>query len=75
VPACGAPARTRCEQPTTEARAFLRSRRALIDQLVAYVIERHPYEVPNITALPIVGGNPDYLAWLSDETAVRDPTR
>jgi len=53
----------------TEARAFLRSRRALLDQLVAFVVERHPYEVPNITALPIVGGNPDYLAWLSAQTA------
>jgi periplasmic divalent cation tolerance protein len=55
-------------ETTTEARAFLRSRRDLLDQLVAYVVERHPYEVPNITALPIVGGNPDYLAWLAAET-------
>jgi periplasmic divalent cation tolerance protein len=54
---------------TTEARAFLRSRRALLDALVAYVVDRHPYEVPNVTALPLVGGNPDYLAWLSAETA------
>jgi periplasmic divalent cation tolerance protein len=56
-------------ETTTEARAFLRSRRALLDELVAYVVARHPYEVPNITALPLVGGNPDYLAWLSTETA------
>jgi periplasmic divalent cation tolerance protein len=53
---------------TTEARAFLRSRRDLLDALTAYVVERHPYEVPNITALPIVGGNPDYLAWIGAET-------
>ena len=56
-------------QTSTEARAFLRSRRALVDELVAFVVERHPYEVPNVTALPFVGGNPDYLAWLSAETA------
>ena len=55
-------------ETATEARAFLRSRRALLDQLVAHVVERHPYEVPNVTALPIVGGNPDYLVWLADET-------
>jgi periplasmic divalent cation tolerance protein len=54
---------------TTEARAFLRSRRTLLDELVAYVVERHPYEVPNVTALPLIGGNPAYLAWLSSETA------
>jgi periplasmic divalent cation tolerance protein len=51
----------------TEARAFLRSRASLVDQLAAYVVERHPYEVPNITALPVIGGNPDYLAWMRRE--------
>ena len=56
-------------ETTTEARAFLRSRRALLDDLVAYVVERHPYEVPNVTALPVIGGNPDYLTWVADETA------
>jgi periplasmic divalent cation tolerance protein len=59
-------------ETVTEARAFLRSRRALLDLLVAYVVDRHPYEVPNITALPIVGGNPDYLAWLASETAIEE---
>jgi periplasmic divalent cation tolerance protein len=53
---------------TTEARAFLRSRRDQLDALTAYVVQRHPYEVPNITALPIVGGNPDYLRWIRSET-------
>jgi periplasmic divalent cation tolerance protein len=56
----------------TEARAFLRSRTALLDALTAYVVERHPYDVPNITALPIIGGNPDYLDWVREETG-RDP--
>jgi periplasmic divalent cation tolerance protein len=54
---------------TTEARAFLRSRRELLDTIVTYVLERHPYEVPNVTALPLIGGNPDYLAWIRAETA------
>src|SRR4051794_21961469 len=60
---------------TTEARAFLRSRRALLQKLTAYVLERHPYEVPNITAVRIVDGNPDYLAWLRAETAKRQQRR
>ena len=59
---------------TVEARAFLRSRRALVDDLTAFVRERHPYEVPNVTAAPIVGGNPDYLAWLIAETTPHEPT-
>lgn len=24
----------------------------------------HPYDVPELLALPVLGGNPDYLAWL-----------
>jgi periplasmic divalent cation tolerance protein len=59
----------------TEARAFLRSRYALLDDLTAYVLERHPYEVPNVTAIPIVGGNPDYLTWVRTETAERESKR
>ena len=53
---------------TTEARAFLRSRARLVDALTAYVVERHPYDVPNVTALPIIAGNPDYLDWIRTET-------
>jgi periplasmic divalent cation tolerance protein len=51
-----------------EARAFLRTRASLIGVLTSYVVERHPYEVPNLTAFPIVGGNPDYLRWILDST-------
>ena len=57
---------------TTEARAFLRSRARLVDALTAYVVERHPYDVPNVTALPIIAGNPDYLDWIRTETTA-DP--
>src|SRR4051794_26239282 len=52
----------------TEARAFLRSRGSLLEDLTAYVVARHPYKVPNVTAVPFIGGNPDYLAWLRRET-------
>ena len=54
---------------TNEARAFLRSQRGLLDEVVAYVVERHPYDVPNITALPLIGGNPGYLDWIRAETS------
>ena len=32
----------------------------------------HPYEVPEIIALPIVGGLPDYLNWVSTCTQSDD---
>jgi periplasmic divalent cation tolerance protein len=56
-------------ESTQEARAFLRTRFSLVDAIVAYVVERHPYEVPNVTAIPIVSGNPAYLAWVQTETS------
>jgi periplasmic divalent cation tolerance protein len=28
--------------------------------------ELHPYEVPEIIAVPILQGNPDYLKWIQD---------
>jgi periplasmic divalent cation tolerance protein len=40
---------------------------ALFDEVVRLVKENHSYKVPEIIALPIVGGNPDYLKWI-DET-------
>jgi len=55
-----------------EARAFLRSREDLLGDLTRFVVARHPYQVPNITALPIIGGNPDYLDWVRAETTASD---
>jgi periplasmic divalent cation tolerance protein len=54
---------------TKEARAFLRSRTDLLDALIDYVVQRHPYDVPNVTAVPIVNGNPAYLRWIRSETS------
>ena len=53
----------------TEARAFLRSRHELLEKLTAYVVDRHPYQIPNVTAMPLIGGNREYLAWIRTETS------
>lgn len=52
----------------TEGRASLHTRRSLVPAIVARVKAVHPYEVPDISARPIVDGNPDYLRWILDET-------
>ncbi|WP_041775609.1 divalent-cation tolerance protein CutA [Blastococcus saxobsidens] len=51
-----------------EARVALHTRRSLVPAVVARTEELHPYEVPCVIALPLVGGNPDYLAWIAAET-------
>ncbi|MGB9299734.1 MAG: divalent cation tolerance protein CutA [Anaerolineae bacterium] len=30
--------------------------------------ENHPYETPEIVAIPILAGNEEYLAWIDAET-------
>lgn len=39
------------------------------DDLAACVRELHSYEVPEIVAVPIVRGTPEYLEWIRRETA------
>ncbi|MCF6508745.1 divalent-cation tolerance protein CutA [Blastococcus sp. MG754426] len=51
-----------------EARVALHTRRDLVPLVVARTRELHPYEVPCVIALPLVGGNPDYLRWIDEET-------
>jgi periplasmic divalent cation tolerance protein len=51
-----------------EARVGLHTRRSLVPAIVARTRELHPYDVPCVIALPLVGGSPDYLRWLAAET-------
>lgn len=44
--------------------------KSLIDvyaQLQQSILEFHPYELPEIIAVPIAGGLPAYLAWMENE--------
>jgi len=44
-----------------------KTRRDLLGELTAKVKELHAYEVPCVVALPIIGGNPDFLDWVEKE--------
>ena len=47
---------------------IVKTRATLLDELTALVKQNHPYAVPEIIAMPIVGGNEDYLQWIEKET-------
>ncbi len=51
-----------------EARVALHTRRSLVEALTARVVALHSYDVPCVIALPLVGGNPEYLRWIAAET-------
>jgi periplasmic divalent cation tolerance protein len=38
-----------------------------IDDVVRLVKESHRYDIPEVIAMPIVGGNCDYLEWIDRE--------
>ncbi|MBI5242935.1 MAG: divalent-cation tolerance protein CutA [Elusimicrobia bacterium] len=52
-----------------------KTRRSLLKKLTAFVRGHHPYAVPEVVALPILGGNPDYLAWLGESISSPDRKR
>jgi periplasmic divalent cation tolerance protein len=51
-----------------EVAAFIKTRRALADEVMAAARPLHPYSVPCFLVLPIEGGNEDYLAWAREQT-------
>ncbi|HEX4841132.1 MAG TPA: divalent-cation tolerance protein CutA [bacterium] len=49
----------------------MKTRQDLLEFLTARVRTLHSYTVPEVIAVPIIGGNPDYLAWI-DESVRRE---
>jgi periplasmic divalent cation tolerance protein len=45
----------------------IKSKKEVYEELEKSIKEIHPYETPEIFALPVVAGSKDYLKWLSNE--------
>ena len=50
-----------------ESLLIIKTKASLLPEIVALVKTEHSYKVPEIIALPIIGGNVDYLKWIDDE--------
>ena len=46
---------------------IIKSSRALFESLRAVLESAHSYEVPEVVAIPIVDGSPNYLSWIEQE--------
>jgi periplasmic divalent cation tolerance protein len=55
-------------QDQREVLLVCKSRQPLLEQLISRVKAMHSYTVPEVLALPIVGGSPEYLNWLRETT-------
>jgi len=51
-----------------ESLLIVKTRAKLFPEVLRLVKGIHSYDVPEIIALPIVEGNPDYLGWIGRET-------
>jgi periplasmic divalent cation tolerance protein len=50
-----------------ESLLIVKTKASVLDEVVNLVKEHHGYDVPEVIALPIIGGNQDYLEWMSKE--------
>lgn len=50
-----------------ESLLMVKTRASVLEELVGLVKEVHAYDIPEIIAVPILGGNPDYLDWIARE--------
>ena len=56
-------------QRESEIPLLIKTTQARYQELERTILQLHPYDVPEIIALPVTAGLPAYLAWMQDETA------
>jgi len=55
-------------QDENEVLVLLKTRQARFDKLKARILELHPYDVPEVIAIPVEQGHGAYLDWIANET-------
>jgi periplasmic divalent cation tolerance protein len=59
-------------ESTREVPIFIKTLAQHYARLEQLINAMHPYELPEIIAVPITSGLPAYLKWIADETLVSD---
>ena len=59
-------------EQASEAVLILKTRTSMLDALTEKVKALHKYDCPCVVALPITGGNADYLDWIAEQTLGTD---
>ena len=52
---------------------LIKTREALLQRIEKAVRDNHPYDVPEVIAVPIGSGSPEYLNWIDSETGQDQP--
>jgi periplasmic divalent cation tolerance protein len=57
-------------QDDAEIVVILKTRAGLVERLSDRIRALHSYDCPCVVAVPITGGNPEFLAWIGAETGL-----
>ena len=52
-----------------ESLLIVKTKQSLLNEVTTLVKKIHSYDTPEVIALPIVGGNQDYLEWIGDSVS------
>lgn len=59
-------------ESTEEIPVLIKTQRQHFERVEQLIKLMHPYELPEVIMVPISGGLPAYLQWISDETSLSD---
>ena len=57
-------------EEAAEVPVLVKTRASRYPELETAIRELHPYELPEVIAVPIERGLPEYLEWVAEETAI-----
>jgi len=55
-------------EKSKEALMIIKTKESLVHGIEKTVKEKHPYDVPEVIAIPIRSGSKEYLGWIDSET-------
>lgn len=56
-------------EEATEVSIMIKTGQSRLAELSAALVSLHPYDVPELVAVPVSGGFEPYLQWVKDETS------
>jgi len=57
-------------ESATEVPLLIKTTHTAYPRLEKLIREAHPYELPEIVAVPLTAGLPEYLSWIDNETTI-----
>lgn len=56
-------------QQDAECQVIIKTIGSRVAEVQAVVSEMHPYDLPELLVVPVIGGDPTYLAWVATSSS------